>query len=318
MLLPSQRRTFNIIALAILPVLLVIGCILLGRATGAATFSNSSKVQATLERYRKTGLFQSSLFETNPGFFWPKHALSFPVGQGLEKVAKAFQDQKSSLSGPNVAELSTREFIQQTGLLFAKGTQFEGKFQVNDVPKSDFINLYILDRDPDRVAKYFTRNCEYIGYYNSIICDSDLFKAYFAFVDAIKRTYDIVRRDAKTGEELPSDAETLAISKILIKESILVWILAHEVGHAVLHKDVLLRDNVPLHFDLEYNRYEQQADSFVADKVISDWPLATNFWLGAGEFAQQEFRRIYRSRAGRNDAAMSQIELQRLCARKQG
>jgi len=72
----------------------------------------------------------------------------------------------------------------------------------------------------------------------------------------------------------------------------LIWILGHEIGHAVLHKQYVLSRG-PLHFNLEYNELEKQADLFVAEKLSRNEPLASQFWTTTGEFIQHEYRRLY-------------------------
>jgi len=44
--------------------------------------------------------------------------------------------------------------------------------------------------------------------------------------------------------------------------------------------------------------------------LISDWPLASRFWVSTGEFVHQEFRRIYREQASKSDGGLSTIDLQ--------
>ena len=291
-------------------VLLLLCSIMISQLSGGTTVSSSSKVRASLQRYEQLGLFRPSLFDASSGFLWPKIAFDYGVNMSIDEVVKRMEAAQSKHVGPNEIDLSFAEFANQVGLLFTKGTKFEGKFQLNRAPRDDFINLYILDDDPEKIAKHFRRNCEYIGYYNAIICDAQLFKMYFAFVDAIQKTYDIAVYDRVTRTRKPIEGNDLSEVKSGIKLSIVVWVLGHEIGHALFHKDILLRENIGLHFDFEYNKYEQEADGFVAQGLIGDWPLATKFWISTGEFVHQEFRRIYREQAPKDDSAISTIDSQ--------
>jgi hypothetical protein len=303
-----HRQTVRLVALAAFPLLLVLCCVALSRISGGTAVSDSSKVHAALQRYESVGLFKSSQFSDRADFTWPKFAITFPAGVDLDQFLARVDAAEAKHAGPEFVQLPFVEFANQIGLLFTRGTQFEGKFQVNRAPKEDFVNLYVLDNDPNGLAKHFSKNCEYVGYYNAIICDAALFKYYFSIIDAISATYDITSVNTVTREEIPIKGEQLDDVKKLIKQSIVVWVLGHEIGHSVLHKDVLLHDHVRLHFDSEYNRYEQEADGFVADGLIRDAPLATAYWVAGGEFIQQEFRRIYREQARKGDPAILQID----------
>jgi hypothetical protein len=166
--------------------------------------------------------------------------------------------------------------------------------QLNKTPKEDYINIYILNDDPDVIAKNFKQNCEYIGHYNSIVCDSELFERYFSFIDQISKTYDILKIDTEKRKVVPIEGQELGPVRQLIKQAMLIWILGHEIGHSILHKNIVIKSGTRLHFDLDYNEYEKEADKFVAVKLAQDLPLASNFWVNTGEFIHQEYRRIFR------------------------
>src|SRR5262245_2562232 len=299
--MPAQtQRILRTILIGVLPIALLLCSILISRVAGVMSLSDNSKVRRSLQSYEGLGLFKPSLFDQYSDFIWSKRAFTFPAGgnleQMLESVDKGFKERPEN--GPEVLNLSFVQFIEQVGLLFVNRTNFAGKFQVNRPPIDDHVNLYLIDSDPGMVSKHFTNNCEYIGYYNSIICDTNLFKTYFAFIEGIKTTYDIVNVDYRSRSLIPLEGEALRKVKQLIRQSILIWVLGHEIGHATLHKNIVIKDNRRLHFDLEYNNYEKEADGFVAETLVNDIPVATNFWVTTGEFIHQEFRRWYREHAG--------------------
>lgn len=295
-------------ALAALPVLLVLSCIALSRVSGGLAVSNLSKTKASLDQYEKRGLLKSALFDDKADYTWPRVSFQFGSDTSIDEFVAKADAAAAAKGGPRALSLPLLEFTNQVGLLFTKDTPFKGKFQVNLPPREDFVNLYVLDSDPDGIAKHFDNNCEYIGYYNAIICDAGLFKTYFSIIDRIGATYDIVTVNSVTKKVVPIEGKQLDVVKNVIKQSIVVWVLAHEIGHSILHKDAVLRDNSTLHFDLEYNKYEEQADAFVAKGLIDDNPLATSYWLGTGEFVHQEFRRIYREKARKEQGSISGID----------
>lgn len=303
-----RAQMLRFAALAVLPVLVVLSCVALSRVSGGLAVSNLSKVKASLDRYEKRGVLKSSLFDDKPNYTWPRVSFQFGSDTSIDQFVAKADAAAAVKGGPKALSLPLLAFTNQVGLLFTKGTPFEGKFQVNLPPKEDSISLYVLDSDPDGIARHFDNNCEYIGYYNAIICDAGLFKTYFSMIDRISSTYDIVTVNRVTKKVVPIEGEQLDLVKNVIKQSILVWVLAHEIGHAVLHKDVVLRDSSTLHFDLQYNKYEEQADAFVAKGLIDDNPLATSYWLGTGEFVHQEFRRIYREDARKEQGQIPGID----------
>src|SRR5450755_3520064 len=146
----KQRQIARTILLAV-SVLLLICCIVLGEISGSTTASTSSTVLASMQRYEKQGLFEPSLFTPSPTFSWPNLAFEFKVSMTVDQIIKEMEAARSKLVGPETSDLSFVELVNKIGLLFTKGTKFDGKFQLNKVPKEDFINLYILDDDPQKI-----------------------------------------------------------------------------------------------------------------------------------------------------------------------
>jgi hypothetical protein len=90
----------------------------------------------------------------------------------------------------------------------------------------------------------------------------------------------------------------LADLRALLRQNFLIWLVGHEVGHAVMHRDWALRHAQSLHFDLAYDRREQEADLFVADRIGAEPALSVNFAPVLLEFVEHEFRRLYEARTG--------------------
>lgn len=192
--------------------------------------------------------------------------------------------------------LSFLDYIRLVALEFARGTRFDGKVTVNDTPSANFLNIYFLKSDPLHLTSSF-KDCSSIGYDNAIICNAGFFESLLRRVDEYEVIHDVVvLRVEDPGSfrfniRLP---ENIAIVKKYVKQCIVVWLLGHEIAHAVLHRDHIsgLRDQ-EVHFAGMRNEVEKEADTYVARVADSLLPTHVQFSLMLGEFIHQEFRRIY-------------------------
>jgi hypothetical protein len=252
-------------------------------------------VQRSLTEYASPELVKKSNFDQYGDFNLALQAVTFPAGSSVDELIKRLDEQipESQRSSANL-KLTFIKYIEQVGLLFASGSRFDGKVQVNLPPRSDFINIYLIDEDRARLVQNFNSNCVYIGYLNAIVCDVRFFKKYFSFIDGISKIYDIVLTDITTRAQVPIEGQLLEKVRLYMKQSFIVWVLGHEIGHAILHKDVVLARRRQLHFDLDYDEYEVAADTFAAEKLAPNTALASNFSIASGEFIHQEYRRLYR------------------------
>jgi hypothetical protein len=126
-----------------------------------------------------------------------------------------------------------------------------------------------------------------------VICDVNLFLDRFKEIGGYDKAYDISAFNVKTQRWIDWKTDDADNIKQAIRQSLIIWVLGHEIGHAVLHKNIVLTNKTPLHFDLEYNKYEIQADSFVADQLSKSPAVASEFANTTGEFIQHEYRKLY-------------------------
>jgi hypothetical protein len=227
-------------------------------------------------------------------------------GFSISNVTVAFRvDDFASMSSskldetkPDVAFLSVEEYLQFLIGTLLKNTPYEGRFAINKLPTDNVINLYFLDCDVSHLIPAFKQSsCTYIGYLNAILCRKSFFEELFTKYHDIDRVYDLVIANTSSKIVRGSASPTLRryVSSAL-KQNALTWYIAHEVGHAVKHKAIVMGSGKFMHFSYQYNRNEREADEFFAQILAHDIVLqyATNVPHTIGEFIEQEYRDIVR------------------------
>jgi hypothetical protein len=271
--------------------------------------SRETVVAQALREYVRDGLAvtpRSSSGELR--FQLPRQVLRYSgqrsIGDVLDDVEKVRAAGLSSVQ----ASYTFEQFVEHVGSTFAKQTAFAGRAQVNRPPRPGWINIYFLSDDPRGLAPYFSGNCSYIGYQNAILCDVRFVSSYLQSLERLDQVYDtMVEEFGKGGINGFSVSLTAHLPEIrrYLQQSFLIWLIGHEVAHAVLHRDQVVRDGSAKHFDLIYDERERQADTFVAHEVVADAALAPNFKVLLGEFIQQEFRRVYWQQHGPRPDSLS-------------
>lgn len=94
------------------------------------------------------------------------------------------------------------------------------KFSINDTPTGDLLQLYVIDKDPERILSYFPCNCAFVPHTNLILCDKKLLAALSSWVNYGKGTKD-----------LPSQ---IHLMNDAIADLLLYWLVGHEIGHFTL------------------------------------------------------------------------------------
>jgi hypothetical protein len=201
-------------------------------------------------------------------------------------------------SKPDVAYISIEEYLNYLVGSLLKNTTYEGRFAINKLPTDNVINLYFIDCDVSHLIPTFKQSsCTYIGYFNAILCRKSFFDELFAKYDDIERVYDTVIANISSKIAMGSASHTLRryVSSAL-KQNALTWYIAHEVGHAVKHKTIVVGSGNFMHFSYKYNSNEREADEFFAQILAHDIVLqhATNVPHTIGEFIEHEYRDIVR------------------------
>lgn len=249
---------------------------------------------AILSEYNR--LYSSEIIQdTTKLFAIPTKSLNYSEGMTIGQIDSIVRERYKNYEYVE-NKISFVELTRYVALEFVKGTPYENKVQINQEPLSDFINIYFLDKDPKNLSPNFYNNCSYIGYQNAILCDANFIEKFMLDLDSITRLYDVFvlqfnQNGAYRGSTV--DTNSVKIIKKYIRENFIIWILGHEIAHAILHRgQIINEDENSLHFNLHYNNIERQADSLVTKCVSPNSPLGIRFKLLLGEFIQQEFRRL--------------------------
>ncbi|MFA1674860.1 ImmA/IrrE family metallo-endopeptidase [Rhizobium mongolense] len=197
-------------------------------------------------------------------------------------------------SKPESFDVTLDEYIKFLLKNFLIKTDFEEKFQVNVFPSESSINVYFLTCDTTSILPPQAK-CAYVGYFNSIVCNVKSVEEMFAAVDQYDRLYDVIGMNTSSNTMMRENSETLlGYAKSEIKKNQITWILGHELGHAILHRDLVGKAGIQLHFSYSYNKQEREADEFFAEKLSRSPALlaATGAGNSIGEFIEHEYRAI--------------------------
>ena len=273
--------------------------------------NTEEEFKTIIQEYIDKDHIVSDVFPSN--IVMPAHQVSYPVAQILAGMAPSFED------FPRLAGMDYIRYIVD-GLV--SGTKFEEKININGVPVKDHINIYFLTKDERGLSRQFSDNCTFVGYYRAVLCDIHLIETLFDRIDSIEEIYDIaiIRLDEHTGEvvrierpDISSDTDQRKVFLSLMKASVLTWVLGHEIGHAILHYELVKDEERQFHFDMAYSKEEEEADLFLSEQAAKEDGRGAEMATMLGEFIEQEFRRHYvEERYAGNTRYMSDEDRNRL------
>jgi hypothetical protein len=209
-----------------------------------------------------------------------------------EAIKRHEMDELVELGPEALFELIVREA--------AAGTRFADKININRPHWPGQLNVYTFRaaRQIDHIA-----SCAYMGSDAIIVCHADrLLELTTRFVTkdeyldtaVIKREADGSLRRLKRSELDQQNRDTIDLT---LSGGFLGWILAHEIGHAVLHADKL-RNGGYMHFSGGIaGTLERQADDFAAQQILHSDILIQMSISSLNEFVAFEYLRFFSNSA---------------------
>ena len=225
-----------------------------------------------------------------------------------EGVVESFRESERR-GGVDVLEFDGLEFVEWLASVLLEESAFDGRVRVNQPPAAASVNVYFLKGDPERLAgPGFYNNCTMIGFASAILCDAELIKSLVDNISAYSSFYDLLIIDISEPE--PSVASVdLQLGRELVLQAVVVWLIGHELGHALLHADVAKQGNAGFLFEGVNSPEERDADMYAVEAVVAHPGLASLFGTALGEFGQQEFRRHFRRKRDLTKQELSEIRL---------
>ena len=280
----SSRRIFLVTLLGVAALFaLVVG---LTNRLGTARASNEQRVANALKDYQAKGYFVDDVLEE--GDYVVPNSIPFRSGM-TEQEFEQFVKEHDLKRGPDHVDAGA--YLKLLIKQLTDGTQYEGKWQVNALPKDGWLNVYFLSKDPHQISEHFTNNCAYVGYQNAIICDARFIKDLLRQISEPQEYYVLRLNGHRPSAE---EAEKYNLGR-LMRANFLYWLLGHEIGHAVLHRDRVLDGGTTAHFhEADYNEVEKEADLFVCQRGLKSQDWATPFLLCMSEYVEREYRKNLR------------------------
>ncbi len=253
-------------------------------------------VRQQIETFKSQGALELPTTLENSQFMIPQKSFYYGGGFTYGQLRQAIADQVREGIDHLERSASFLPYAKYIAEAFVKDTRFHGRVTVNQTPIPGYLNLYFVKRvGAVNASGRDAPQCSYIGFDDAIFCDSDSIAASFSQIDKVPANESVVIAVLDPDQKLHMNMlANLDVLRRLLKENLLIWVIGHEVGHAINDHEWILNHDAPLHFDGNYNNREERADSFAAGVVLRNNQLGANFTTLLLEFITQSFEQEYR------------------------
>jgi hypothetical protein len=299
----ARRALISIVIIVLCGVSLLIGLAAPLMQERAAKVRHSNFIR-TVSEYRQKGLLDNDFTrDRKPRFHISQATLDYSGEMTYGKILEELGLQENGLkrSPSNVERvLPFKEYVHFLANEMAKGTRLEDLISINEAPRQGGVGIYFIRSDPHQLMPNFDGNtCAYVPGVESILCNANVVAGRLKEFDAMTENFTTAIGVLEGDGGLHFSGQgNVDVVRQLLAQNFLVWLIGHELGHAVLHSDQLSETGEVLHFDSGYDIREQQADSFVVGAADSNPALAAAFPVVLLEFIEQEFHSRYRSQYG--------------------
>lgn len=259
--------------------------------------THEMRVRQQIEAFRSQRAFELPDALQHAQFSIPQKSFYYGGGFTYGQLRQAIADQVRQGIDHLDRSTSLLPYAQYIAEAFVQDTRFHGRVTVNRTPIPGYLNLYFVKHaGPEKASAADVPQCSYVGFDDAIFCDSDSIAASFAQIDKVQTDESVVIAVLDPDQKLHVNMlANLDVLRRLLKENLLIWVIGHEVGHAVHDHDWILDHDAPLHFDGDYNNREERADTFAAGVVLRNNQLGANFTTLLLEFITQAFEQEFRS-----------------------
>jgi hypothetical protein len=294
--LPSQQTLLLLSVFCVAGIIATVGWLVSPRATRATQNTQLQELSSAALQTMQSGYGTLDTYE----FLVPRQV--FDINKGftfeelLAKLSANFEKSPEDLT----VKLTFQEFIHWLGVAFVGVDSSYKHVSVNSPPKLETLTILLVDsaRFPLPPALNVS-TCAYIGTGDVILCDTARIQQALQRIDSYAEDENVVLAwfDGAVSEGFRVNFRAnLDDLKALLRQNFLTWLIGHEIGHAIRHRNWVASSGQPLHFDAAYDKREQEADLFVTERLSNEPALRASFAPLLLEFVEQDFRRIIAER----------------------
>jgi hypothetical protein len=180
---------------------------------------------------------------------------------------------------------------------FIAGTKFEGKLNMGEPPKDGSLNVYFATGQlPGRLSA-IKCNCAYIGF-GTVICDHQFLSSFEASVNFTRGSF----YGPDAGRIWEEENGVFAQASERIAKVLVMWLIGHEIGHAVLHDDINFERRRAM-----TESQELQADGFFIEKAFAhaDKRQRQDIYWGINQFIFSIYTMTFHAKPGNGFAVVT-------------